>query len=107
MRSRTIEGFLTTKPTALEYHVAVLRLVVNRRLTFGIATVFFALWTPTAVFGAQTYPAMFRATPDRTGVFASGKPPTLAAVAWRTHVRGRIYGSPIVADGVVYVGASA
>ena len=49
--------------------------------------------------------AMFRGGPSHNGVYASSAP-TLRTVAWKFKTGGRVLSSPVVADGVLYVGAS-
>ncbi|GLH71646.1 hypothetical protein GETHLI_01480 [Geothrix limicola] len=50
-------------------------------------------------------PAMFRGDASHSGVYGS-VPPTLSAVAWRFRMGGKVLSSPVVSEGVVYVGGS-
>ncbi len=48
---------------------------------------------------------MFRGDPAHLGVYSSSAP-TLRSVAWRFHAKGPIVASPVVSNGVVYVGSN-
>src|SRR5579864_526909 len=48
--------------------------------------------------------AMFRADAAHSGLYQS-QPPTLTAVKWRFHTRGKVMSSPVIAGGVVYIGS--
>jgi len=50
--------------------------------------------------------AMFRANPQRTGVYQAAGVPRFSAVKWKFHTGGYVISSPAVADGVVYVGST-
>lgn len=49
--------------------------------------------------------AMFRANAAHAGVYDSSAP-RLAAVKWRFHVSGKLFSSPTVSNGIVYIGSS-
>jgi outer membrane protein assembly factor BamB len=48
---------------------------------------------------------MFRGTPEHVGVVSSAAP-ALTAVAWKFKTNGRVVSSPVISDGVVYVGST-
>ena len=48
---------------------------------------------------------MFRGDAAHSGVYASAAPP-LSAVVWKFKTGGKVFSSPAVADGVVYVGSA-
>lgn len=48
---------------------------------------------------------MFRGTPDHLGV-ADSPAPSLTSVVWKFKTAGRVISSPVVSDGVVYVGST-
>jgi len=50
--------------------------------------------------------AMFRGDIAHTGVYASVAPKNINHVRWEFKTGGRIFSSPVVADGIVYVGSS-
>ncbi len=53
---------------------------------------------------ASENPSMFRADAARQGLYDSPAP-SLATVKWRFQTKGKIFSSPVVHDGVVYVGS--
>ncbi|HET6275614.1 MAG TPA: PQQ-binding-like beta-propeller repeat protein [Candidatus Cybelea sp.] len=50
--------------------------------------------------------AMFRGGPAHVGVYNSSAP-RLDAVKWRFHASGKLFSSPTVSNGVVYIGSSS
>jgi hypothetical protein len=50
--------------------------------------------------------AMFRGEPAHRGVYASAKAPALTGVAWKFKTAGRVFSSPAVHEGSVYVGSN-
>lgn len=52
-----------------------------------------------------TEPAMFRGGPAHSGIYASPSAPSLASTKWKFKTGGRVFSSPVVAGGVVYVGS--
>jgi len=53
---------------------------------------------------AAADPAMFRGGPSHSGVYSS--PAGISTVKWKFKTGGKVFSSPAVADGVVYVGSS-
>jgi outer membrane protein assembly factor BamB len=51
--------------------------------------------------------AMFRGDATRTGVIAAGNPEGPVALAWQLQVPGPIRSTPVIADGVLYMGSDA
>jgi outer membrane protein assembly factor BamB len=49
--------------------------------------------------------AMFRGNPQHTGVYASASVPQFSKIKWKFHTNGRVYSSPAVSGGTVYVGS--
>jgi outer membrane protein assembly factor BamB len=49
-------------------------------------------------------PAMFRGNPARSGVYST--PTSISTVKWKFKTGARIFSSPAIAEGVVYVGSS-
>jgi outer membrane protein assembly factor BamB len=50
--------------------------------------------------------AMFRGEPAHRGVYASTRTPALAAMAWKFRTGGKVFSSPAVYEGSVYVGSN-
>jgi eukaryotic-like serine/threonine-protein kinase len=50
--------------------------------------------------------AMFRGDIAHTGVYASTAPANIHHIRWEFKTGGRVFSSPVVADGVVYVGSN-
>ncbi len=50
-------------------------------------------------------PAMFRGDAAHTGVYASA-PPTLASTAWTFRTGAKVLSSPVVSEGVLFVGSA-
>lgn len=75
-------------------------LIVRVAVAVGIAASLTA-----ATVGAQTDATMFRANAAHQGLY-DAPAPTLKTVKWRFHTKGRIFSSPAVHKGVVYVGSS-
>ena len=57
-----------------------------------------------ATLGAAP-PVMFRGDPAHSGVYQSDAP-SLSAAKWTFKTRGKVVSSPVVADGIVYVGSN-
>jgi outer membrane protein assembly factor BamB len=76
--------------------------VALNRIPSSIAS-FFVAWLCTASALANQS-ATFRADPAHTGVYDSAAP-ALSKVKWRFHTRGKIFSTPAVANGLVYVGS--
>jgi outer membrane protein assembly factor BamB len=55
---------------------------------------------------AAADPAMFRGGPAHTGVYPTTSAPTLSSVVWKFKTRGKVFSSPAVADGSVYIGST-
>jgi outer membrane protein assembly factor BamB len=49
--------------------------------------------------------AMFRGGSAHLGVYSS-QPPALASVKWRFHIKAKIFSSPTVSNGLVYIGGT-
>src|SRR4051794_17623677 len=49
---------------------------------------------------------MFRGNAAHSGVYSSTAAPSIDNVKWKFKTRGKIFSSPAVADGVVYVGST-
>lgn len=71
----------------------------------AIATCVFVGATPCAAIADAESATMFRADAAHLGVYDSPAP-KLTAVRWRFHTKGRIFSSPVVDDGTVFVGSS-
>jgi outer membrane protein assembly factor BamB len=71
-------------------------------MRFGILPI--ALLCCTQFFGADA--PMFRANPQHTGVYQSPAIETFSRVKWKFHTRGKVFSSPAIAAGIVYVGSS-
>jgi eukaryotic-like serine/threonine-protein kinase len=69
-----------------------------------LITLFTALFFSIQLFGADA--SMFRANPQHTGVYQSSPIEKFARVKWKFHTGGKVYSSPAIAAGVVYVGSS-
>jgi outer membrane protein assembly factor BamB len=50
--------------------------------------------------------AMFRGSPQHTGVYAAAGVPQFTKIKWQFHTGGQILSSPAVADGALFVGSS-
>src|SRR5262245_29912833 len=50
--------------------------------------------------------AMFRNGPSHPGVYAGDIPVTKPSVRWKFSTHSRVFSSPTVADGVVYIGSN-
>jgi outer membrane protein assembly factor BamB len=50
--------------------------------------------------------AQFRSDPAHTGVFASAAPKEISHVLWVFRTGGRVFSSPVVADGLVFIGSN-
>jgi len=73
-----------------------------RRIAFSLTSL--ALFGTTTSVGYQSGAILFRADAAHHGVYESASP-TLTTVKWRFHTRGRIFSSPAVHGGAVFVGS--
>lgn len=55
---------------------------------------------------ALSHSAMFRGDLSHTGVYASKAPASIRYAVWRFKTGGRIFSSPVVADGILYIGSN-
>lgn len=51
-------------------------------------------------------PCMFRGNAAHTGVAGEASVPTLGSLKWKFHTQGPIFSSPVLCDGVAYVGSA-
>ncbi len=49
---------------------------------------------------------MFRGNPQHSGVYQAAGVPTFSRVKWKFHSKGYIFSSPVIANGVAYVGST-
>ena len=55
---------------------------------------------------AHAQDAMFRGNPRHTGVYTGPGVPQFTRIKWQFHTRGQVFSSPVVAEGVLFVGSS-
>ena len=79
----------------------------QQRFGEGIASVFCVLALFWLVGPAHLYSqeAMFRGNPQHTGVYGSKAVSELHGVKWKFKTQGRIFSSPAISGGVVYIGS--
>ena len=63
-----------------------------------------ALLSCPSLFAADS--AMFRGDSQHSGVYASSPVPKFTRVKWKFHTGGKVYSSPAITGGVVYVGST-
>jgi len=76
-----------------------------RRISISAACLAAGLLASTAGSSAQSQ-TMFRGDLAHTGVYSGSAPKGINHVAWEFKTGGRIFSSPVVADGLVFVGSN-
>jgi eukaryotic-like serine/threonine-protein kinase len=79
---------------------------MNRRLVYlPLLSLMALLMALAACQTPSTPPVMWRGGPDRTGVFDTANVKHLSGLKWKFATGGPVWSSPVVANGVVYVGS--
>ncbi len=82
------------------------RILFHKPVVVGFLALLLSAPSFSLLVNAGDLPAMWRGGPSHPGVFAGDGPTTFHGLQWRLQTGGAVYSSPVIYDGVVYIGTN-